>query len=257
MNLIDFFIVYLAVGAPFGIYYFFMNRLQTNTERLWIKSALTFIFWIPFAVFLLSRNKSVKKSLYQIVNASAIDSDERGKSINSIQKEIEKIFLESNSAISIYQLRETIERYTGLTLALEPADSNNAALDQELFKIAPTSNVELGAICLKRRNRKRLNFHQIYARQDFLYLIEQLIEADSDETRLKQQSIKLTDILGDTEAQRALLKIFAESAQTAARADVQSLEKDLWKPEIRKPQLARRISHLPAMKAALNRSRKG
>jgi hypothetical protein len=112
----------------------------------------------------------------------------------------------------VYEFRETIERYIGLTLTDQ---SNAAGKPRRGRRVSPrranVSNVELGAICLKRRNRNKLSLHQTEARKDFLFLTDQLLKAGSDEENLEQSAIKLVSILKDFDAQNELEKMFARS----------------------------------------------
>lgn len=239
MNPLDLFIIYLAVGAPVGVYYFLKNHRQKNLQSLWLKSLFVFFFWMPFAFALLRRGENFR-TLFGSRNDASADA-ERQKSVGILQKEIERILPENDWRISIYEFRETIERYVGLTLARQNGDKISEH-EKEIFRVAKIENIELGAVCLNRRNRKRLSIHQSVARQDFLHLIEQMLESDSDKSEVERLSIELTATLEDLEAQNNLEKMFAAAMQTARRANVPKLENDLWKPETLKPPPAELIS---------------
>jgi len=210
MNAIDFFIIYLACGAPFGVYYFLQNRNRPDSRLLWLKTLLNFIFWMPAAFLFLTRNANLKSSsLFNFNKTSAADA--KRNNLQSIQKQIEKCLPESDLKISIYEFRETVERYVGLTLANQANDAGSRAGGEEFFRAAQTNNVELGAICLNRRNRNRLFLHQTEARNDFLYLINQLLKHSPDEKNLEQSAIKLAAVLKDFETKNELEKMFAHS----------------------------------------------
>lgn len=255
MNPTDFFIVYLACGAPFGVYYFLKNRTQPDLKLLWLKTFLNFLFWIP-AAFLLVRQINLLKILSTNFDKTAAAEASREKDINFVQKEIEKILLKTDLPISIYEFRETVERYIGLTLAEFGGNKIVAEHEREIFRIAPTKNIELGSLCLNRRNRKRLLFHQTEARQDFLYLIRLILKDSFEKVELRRWSLELARLADDLEANITLGKIFAVSLQTGEHPSVKNLEKDLWKPEIHKPLPAKPISHLQAMNATVNLRRK-
>jgi hypothetical protein len=51
-----------------------------------------------------------------------------------------------------------IERYIGLTYANQSKNEKAGLADTELFRISKNNNFELAAICLDRRNQKRLSF---------------------------------------------------------------------------------------------------
>jgi len=259
MNPIDLFIIYLACGASFGVYYFFHNRTPVVSHLLWFKAFLIFFFWMPFAFLLLLQNKN-----FRILSSFCSDnflSDGSGWKVNlhSTVKQIEKVLRESNLKISVYEFREVIERYIGLTIAAQTDVREISAAETEFSRLsrANNKNIELGAKCLNRRNRKRLFLHQTEARKDFLHLLDQLLKFNSDEMKLEHSAIELVTILKDLEARKKLEEMFACALQTGSRFNVTETEKDLWKPEIPELSPAKQIPyHLPIMKATLNSRRK-
>jgi hypothetical protein len=254
MNSLDIFIIYLACGAPVGVYYFLQNRGSIQSNTFWLKTLFTFLFWMPSAFFLLRQNKSLKiASVFSFDKTSQLDS-KREERFQSIQKRIEKNLLDGKLKISIYELREIVERYIGLSLAAENESEEVCKQEAEIFRISEIKNIELGAVCLKRRNRKRLSFHQTEARKDFLHLIKQLSESDSNVKDIKSQAIELVKLLKDLKAQAALEKNFAGHLQTGETIRVQALEKNLWKPELPKLVSAKQTSHLPALTPTVTNS---
>ena len=237
MNQSDLTIIYLACGAPFGVYYFLQNRRLKQKKIFWTYTTFAFILWFPFAVYLLWNKLSVDRSQLLTVNEE--------RSIFSIKKQIEAILPHTNSQISIYNLRETFERYVGLTRAIYAENNKSTDAEKEIFRISVNSNVELAATCQHRRNRKRLFFHQTLARQDFLQTIAELSELNSNKKKLGKLSLEFVKLLKDFEAQEKLEKIFtnasqfeekfANNSQTNKNSAVKYLEKDLWNSEIQKP----------------------
>lgn len=226
MNQTDFAIIYLACGAPFGVYFFLQNRRSEKVYLLWIRTILTFVVWLPFAILLLLKKFRLDKKQFFSVN------DE--KRIFSIQKQIEEILVEKDSQISIYSFREIFERYIGLTAA--NYDQNNVTgAEKEIFRISGSSNTELAAICYYRRNRKRLSFHHTLARQDFLKFTAQLFEMSSDQKKFAKLSIEFVKLLNDSEAENKLGELFRNDSQTEKGFAVNPLEKDVWNPETHKP----------------------
>jgi len=259
MNPIDLFIIYLACGAPFGVYYFFQNRTPAKSKLLWCKTFLNFFFWIPFAFLLLRRSEIFRNLSLFVLDKLLIKNPEQDLNLHPTVKQIERVFLKSSLEISVYEFREIIERYIGLTIAGQKDAAQISDAETEFFHIsrAENKNIELGAICLNRRNRKRLFLHQTEARKDFLHLIAQLLEFNSDEKKVKHPAIELVIALKDLEARTKLEKMFARWLQTGNRFSVNETEKDLWKPEIPKLSPAKQIPyHLPAMKTMPNSRRK-
>lgn len=234
MNLIDLFIIYLACGAPFGVYYYLQNRMKTDSVSLWLKTAINFLFWIPFTLLLLRRNKNLKLHLNRFGKISPAEAMQI-EVLFSIKKQLEQFLPESDLKISVYEFREIVERYVGLTLGNSIGTSKISEPEKEIFRVSTTNNVELGAICFARRNRKRLLSHQTEARKDFLHLIKNLFDGSSDKAALKQSAIELVNNLNDIEARKSLAEIFADSGQSDGRLNVKRLEKNLWKPELNKP----------------------
>jgi hypothetical protein len=253
MNLYDFLIIYLSGGAPLGVYYFLLNRKTPHFKHLWLKTFLTFTFWLPFAYRLL-RKSSLMQSVSGVFFGRKLVLDANiEKNIYPIQKQLEKVFLESNLKLSIYEVREIFERYAGLTLTcqFEHNNSQTARTENKIFEIAGHQNAELAAACLHRRNRNRLTFHQTEARRDFLNLLAELFDSDSDIEKLHETAIEFVTLLNDTEARNAIEKIFDLKTQTAEELNVKNTETAIWKSETQKPLLPKPSStRLKALTAA-------
>lgn len=242
MNLTDFLIIYLACGAPFGVYYFLQNRTKAISSKLWLNTFITFAFWIPIAFRLLRENKFLNKSVTaKFDTEQGLDATQE-KKLNLIQKQLEQILQESSLKISIYEFRETIDRYIGLTLANQSHSRKASIAEKEFFRISENENVELAAICLSRHNQKRLFFHHIQARQDFLHFINQLSEFSSDKKIVGNLAIEFVKILNDFEADTLLEKMFSSTSQTDKYFAVKQLEKAIWNTEIHKPLPTNQIS---------------
>jgi hypothetical protein len=238
MNSIDFLIIYFSCGAPFAVYYFLQNKTGSKTSLFWLSNSLVWMFWLPFALFLLFKNRRVLSDL-NFLNTSS-DTSESEQKIYQSQKRIEKILLESELEISIFDFRETAERYAGLTTAAQNEPDKDWG--KEIFQAANNEKTELGKICLQRRNRKRLAFHQTEARQDFLQIIRQLTDSISDTEDLKRSSLEMVALLNDSAAQETLEKMFAKNMQTGKLQNVEYSEKDLWNPQEHKPLRTETIS---------------
>ena len=227
MNKIDLLIIYLACGSPFGVFYFLQNRQYRSNRLFWLKTAFTFVMWLPFAVRLLWNKISFNQLQFVFINNEKV--------IYSIQKKIEAILIGADVQITIYDLREIFERYVGLTLAAGDEFINSKNPKNEFFRISNHSNNDLATVCYERRNRKRLLFHQTLARQDFLRLITDLSYFESEKKELGILAVKFAAALNDRKAQEILEIIFLENSQTNKQFAVKTLEKDLWKPERHKP----------------------
>lgn len=229
MNPIDLIIVYLACGAPHGVYFYLQNRPNEKSYFLWLKIIFVFVFWIPFALHIVFKSRLFKTLVYNS-NKSAFAEADIKDNLYSIQKNFEEIFLESREKISLFEFRQTIKRYVELTFSIE--SFNNAEISEqemEIFRVVKINNIEISAACLKRRNRKRLAFHQTKARRDFLQLIENLSDSISDTRKLEIAVIEFINFLGDSAARDELEKLFAANLQTDSAQTVKTPEKVLWK----------------------------
>lgn len=242
MNPIDFIIIYLACGAPFGVYFYLQNHSVKESNALWIKTVSAFVFWIPFALFIIRKSQIIKSLINPDFNKISSGEIEIEKSLRSIQKTIEKILLESSSGISLFEFRQTIERYAGLTLLLQSDEATISEREKEIFRVAQRKNIETAALCLQRRNRKRLAFHQTKARQDFLQLIECLFETVSDTIEFENTVSEFVNLLSDLTAQKSVAKLFAANLQTDHQPSVRQSEKVLWKTETPKLLITKPIS---------------
>ncbi len=240
MNVTDFFIIYLSCGAPFGVYFFLQKRNQSNRRKLYLKSLLTLFVWIPYAFQLLS-DFATKKSQKEKLAAE--------EKLLDFQKQIAQCLIDSGASGKLFEFREILERYAGLTLACNSARNEPSAAEREIFRIALQCNIEAGANCLHRRNRLRLEFHQTLARKDFLQAVAKLRLAASDSEKLKYSANGFVEILQDAEAQNNLAEIFDESLQSRDNFNVPDSGKEECNLIKHKP-LASNQNHFQALPAS-------
>ena len=251
MNLRDLFIIYLACGAPFGVYYFLQNRNHLETKILWLKSLLRFVCWIPFAVQMVAR-KSLFTNLYnngfdKIAHSEAIKESE----IEEIKKFFEKRLSARRFGLSVFEFRETFDRYAGLSLEIQSEAAETAATETEIFRIANHTNKALAEICLHRRNRKRLLFHQKLARRDFFEVFDKFFDQADDPENLLSKAAQLADMINDFEAKKMLENMSKDLLQTRKKQPVNELGEEIWNSEKHKPHTDNKIStNLQAMTAA-------
>lgn len=232
MNLTDFIIIYLTGGAPFAVHFFLRRRAANDRKKLWLKTALAFVFWLPLA-FLTFRQ--FKKSKWRAVsNLNNNFPDEI--TLSATQKNLEAFLRATDSPISLFEFRQTIERYADLTILSNDATEKPTTRETEVFRRANRKDVEIAAVCLHRRNRKRLAFHQTEARKDFLRTIEILHGSLQNADRFGNAVNEFVQILKDSTAQENVEKIFAANLQTGKPPRLNYLETEvLWKPEMPEP----------------------
>lgn len=229
MNIYDWLIIYLACGAPFGVYYFFQNRRALKPKSIWLKTVLIFLFWLPFAIRLFLENRNLKN----IFDKQGDLDSKIEKNLLPLRKNLETTIIslipqrdENIPSPTIFEIREILERYTGLTLSLQN-EYNFLRSGNDFYKISNHKTPRLAEICSARRNRQRLFFHQTEARRDFLNLI-----GITNNKKLFRQTLEFVKLLKDSEAQAAIEKL----VQTATKESVKKTENDLWKSATHKPQ---------------------
>lgn len=239
MNLIDFLVIYLAVGAPFAVSYFLRNRRHEKSFAFRLKIFAVFVFWLPFAAFSLFNSKNFFR-LFKPDFVKNFLTDDSSRELSRVQKQIENVLIKSDLPVSTFDYREIVERYVGLTTACE--NNSTGDFESEIFDIAKNGNSKLGSICLQRRNRIKLVRHQIGARLDFLRIVQHLFESNSDTQVLQESSFELVKILKDDMAQKELEKMFSQTLQTEKLSSVKQTENELWKPQEHKPLRTETIS---------------
>jgi hypothetical protein len=257
MNLSELLIIYLACGAPFGVYHFLQNRNRTETKLLWLKSLFRFVFWIPFALQMVART-SFLTNLYNNSFDKAPESDAKKElAIEEIKKIFEKIVSQKAFSFSIYDFREIFDRYVGLSLEVQAENKEISPAETEIFRITNHSNKKLAEICLNRRNRKRLTFHQKLARRNFFEILNKFVEKSDNQQNLFEYVSKLAALLNDFEAQKTIENLSEKSLQTGAPQNVKNTGEEIWKSDQHKPLTDTKIStNLQVLTATANLSNK-
>lgn len=243
MTISDLVVIYFSIGAPCGVYVYFQFRGSSAQTKLWLKTVSAFFFWMPTVFRLLLNNKFIQNSFSpdQENDAPFLAREEK---LYSIQKRLEKFSVESKYETSIYQFREMLQRYIGLTFAVQSASENRTEINKDFFVAAQNKNAEIAARCFQRRNRERLFFHQRLARQDFLLFVSDAFITVADRENFARLISEFVEVLQDGDAHIALEKICTDNSQRKNYPAVNSLEKDLWNPQEHKLSTANSISTL-------------
>lgn len=258
MNLIDLIIIYLTCGAPFGVYYFLQQKELFNSSKLWLNSILVTLFWIPYALRLFHSFVTTKFLKSQFAENTFSDSAFKDK-IDEIEKKFAQILLEEKVDFSIFEFRETFQRFVGLTIVTK--DINYASLNDEtehdLFSITNHQNGKLATKCLNRRNRLRLKAHQNLALKDFLQMLEKIDSCLVEKEKFRLLAIDFVKLLDDVQTQIELNKVFQNSPQTVTGFPVKKMENEVWNP-IETKQLPTHKTHLnlPTLSARVMMSKR-
>ncbi len=233
MTLLDASLLYFAIGAPIGVYYYYEKRNLKNTGYLWLKTFLTYVFWVWFAfdIAFVKLGKSLKSTQRLSRNDDTITTTER--EILILRKEIESLIINSKAKGSIYEFRESIERYTGLTLAVQNVESitlSNENGNSGHFVYGFADN-PISQACHFRRNNNLLNCHRNRARAEFCEFFAGLDVEDSTIKLLARTSIRFVEALNDGDAKNLLIRSFESNAQIPSADSVLCSERELWNSE--------------------------
>lgn len=181
MGFTDFLIIYLSCGAPFGVYHFVQNRKTASTGRNLLGALLRFILWIPFAAAMVVRRTSLA-NLYSLGFDGNLSLDSRRvREIAASRRRIEDLAV-SATALSVFDCREVVERFIGLSDELRHVNAESDSPDAEIFSVAGHPDKGIASACLRRQIRRKLEFHLDLARRDLLAVAESALDsAVSDE----------------------------------------------------------------------------
>ncbi len=172
MNYLELTIIYLTCGTPFGVYFFTKQNQESNSGKIWLKSILVSLLWIPYSVKLFHGFVTMK--LQNLKKAEEIRESENFKlKSDEFERRYSQAFINSNQ-VSLFDFKETFHRFVGLTQLNMPLVDSYTTPISKFSQLGIHDNPNLFSICLNRRNRKRLEQHQIIAREDFVKLLEKL-----------------------------------------------------------------------------------
>lgn len=228
MTFTEFSIVYLSIGTPFGVYYFFNNRSGNPNFAFWLKTAGVVFFWCAYAALLSLRHSQ------KITNTGAFSDSITENEIEKAARSLLASYSEippNDKIFSFFEFRETVERYIGLTSTLQPS-TGEADYKNELFTIDGRKNQDLllANRCLQRKNLRRLKAHQIQAQSDFLHIFENLNYQEfhgNNLEKLLSAAILLTDSLDDSAGAAALNQIKREIERQNSGVGA-SAKKEVW-----------------------------
>ncbi|HKR01358.1 MAG TPA: hypothetical protein VJT09_11840 [Pyrinomonadaceae bacterium] len=193
MRLSEVITIYLSVGASFGVYFHFSEQTHGGRRmRLLLKTVRATLLWpLAMAALLFSRLRSDERveaaSATRHLSAQFMEKteDARRKLMDSLRGVIELAQASSTLGISEAEgtsrtVRETVEKYVGLTFAVAEInfDDPPGQHETELFRTAGRrgDDLLLAARCVRRRNAARLITHQARARTELLHALAEVRE---------------------------------------------------------------------------------
>ena len=238
MNIADLVIIYLAFGAPFAVYKYLQNRDADRRQRI-LGSLLTFFLWIPAAVQMGYRYLSNAYSGNAFVsqrNSDAVDAR-----LAVLRESIKSELILAGCNLTVHDIREILERYAGLSECDRDTWHLESDAFSHLFEAAGQTKHKLAAVCLARRNRRRLRRHHIQAGRDFVALFEQL--ATPAARKAAELGTEFADLLADHEIADRLNGLIDKRGE-------------IWNPELQEAApstISVTISPMAMTTASLNR----
>lgn len=255
--------IYLAIGAPFGVNFFLREQTgrETGRARSVFKATVAGLLW-PFVAIasLPSRRKASRKPPSQTGERETALGERTSAAIATAQGQLfgalERVreLAEEDAAGSedleqkIRAVREGIEKYVGLTLALVEMklDEQPAAREMELCRLAGRSGEDLllAGRCVHRRNVTRLIAHHARSRTELLHAFATVREIDNERwpvspgeiakarhlsvavLRFYGQAINLLSLLEDERAAMRAARLLDAECSRLRRLEAASLQRD-------------------------------
>lgn len=216
MRLSEMITIYLAVGAPFGVHYFFQKRTQMKRPRGLLKAIGAMIYWplIVVRYFLLRRTGSNR--ITQNPFDERLEQTRRVlyASLHTIRELSSEQRLKENERLEelVYVIRENAEKYLGLALAADDLDENSEPSKHELeiFRLEERSieDLSISGRCIHRRNVRQLIKHRNRARALFVHALV--------ETQEIANEINLSSLINAVRAHqlsKALLQLYSNAIE--------------------------------------------
>jgi hypothetical protein len=192
MKLSEAITIYLAAGASFGVYNFLREQNPTSRFHTFLKATRAAILWpLTAARILRPRQRPGEGRRVGTINerASAQFVERIGqanlKLLSSLYRLVELALPSSGGECEKMEqasrtVRETVEKYVGLTMAATEAtpDAPPTERELELFRVAGRrgDDLVLAGRCIHRRNAARLVAHQARARTELLHALAEIRE---------------------------------------------------------------------------------
>lgn len=242
--------MYLAAGAPFGVSYYLQRKpLRMSTSEI-IRATAAALFWPLSAANIFLARRKCQTIAAQRNEAKASGSEPDARKVEQARRrligalyKIEELARSASEkegkgrALLTYTVRESVEKYIGLTMASYAVSGEEAPAqrEMELCRISGRKGADLllAGRCIHRRNVARLLAHRERARTNLLHALAEVREpgpsddvADAQRNlsgarhvsvailRFYAQAINLLSLLEDEEAARAVARLLdAECAR--------------------------------------------
>jgi hypothetical protein len=159
MSAIEFLIIYLAAGAPFGAYFFVQNRHAARSTAFYLELAANFLFWFQYAVRLSVRHREFRRFFDSLFDRKVVSDSVRAREIVRIRGSLESALQISHPDFRIFEFRELFDRFAGLADEVRNASDRPADSVREFLGITDGPVREVSARVHQRRRLDLLRFH--------------------------------------------------------------------------------------------------
>lgn len=249
--------IYLAIGAPFGVNFFLREPKRKSRTRSLFKATVAGLLWPFVAVASLPSRRQARAQADE--RASALD-ERTSASLETAQRQLlgalERVrelagvnFTRSEDLEQkIRAVREGVEKYVGLTLALAEMklDEQPAPREMELCRLAGSSGEDLllAGRCIHRRNVTRLIAHHARSRNELLHALASVREIDDERWPVSSaemaaarhlsvavlkfygQAINLLSVLEDESAAMRAARLLDAECARLRRLEAASVKRD-------------------------------
>jgi hypothetical protein len=230
---IELIIIYLAIGAPFGV-----NRGWQERPAFSLSAAIRAALLWPVAAFQgLACWRKQKRAAGEAVKHFGPEHQAQRDALAALT-ELSRALYPIVSTATAGQLwiqgRDALDKYTGLTATVNNLDENAELSPRasEIFRLEGLTGQDLqrAGRCVQRRNATRLRAHQIQARQELLEALsqaQQTVNTATTDVRVKdlwqgfmEKARQLCLVLGDTETTQEVTLLLGEDKHTSTVIDV-------------------------------------
>lgn len=224
MDLFQATIIYLACGTPFGFHYYYHTR--KGGSRRHASAVVVALFWIAYLPSLLNRLVTPK------LNSSGTSDPERklpgvGPEIRECSRKIEAAAVRSGMAI--YEVRNTVERFAGISAIYTDDRSSKPPRLAGLSDINGHPDPDLFAAVIARRNRSVVERHRRQATRELIELHERLSRIDPRDPGIDSAFIRLFELSGNIEAAERISKTAEQLAGSRTAAVRPRASRTIWR----------------------------
>lgn len=212
MRLYEAAIIYLTIGAPIAMMYFFRNRRGTNFQ-LGLLTIATFVFWLPLVFYKSIKSVSSTFDKSRFAPKAGSDAD-----LESKVTEIKGVLVWSNDTV---EFRDALDRYAALTSEMRFASRLRSPGTFEIFAIAANRNEAAGTACMARKIRSKLIDHQRRAALDLISSVRKIAVYGDMAVNAIVRTAALALDLGDNATSGLLLDVLEGRSRTGEAGNQQ------------------------------------